>query len=83
MIDWIPVETRVPDTRRRVLVFGRLVFFGHSSFSDAVILITKFNPSPSNGRFDCERQRRWWGNISYQVTDWAELTEPARSRVLP
>jgi hypothetical protein len=70
-MEWISVEDRVPDNRRKVLAWGRTTprFNERGQFLGA----TRFNPSRTGGRFDIEAGRTW---ITTRVTHWAEIQGP-------
>lgn len=65
-INWISVNTRVPDTRRWVLVWVAGLFGRRKGPT-----VSRFNPSRDGGRFDHEG-----GMLPQKVTHWAEVNEP-------
>lgn len=72
MIDWIDVQTCVPDNRRPVLVWGFTTFHANVFLGS-----TKYNATSSGGRFDCERTTRFSPFLQC-VTHWAEIDGPVR-----
>lgn len=69
-MEWIPVEKRLPDDRRRVLVWIEARLMGRAiRYSPAV---SRFNPGD---RFDVEKPGSWF--ILNRVTHWCEIESPA------
>jgi hypothetical protein len=80
-IEWINVETRLPEKRRRVLAWGRYYALGMIGRSEGLIGPTKFNPSSTTGgSFDVEAS----GHFGfYRVTHWAEINGPNAEPDIP
>lgn len=72
-MNWISVHDRVPDNRRKVLVWGR-ASLGPIDLKPGFLGTTRFNPSPNGGRFDADR---WSVYSSTTVTHWCEIEGPA------
>lgn len=73
-MDWIPIEKRVPDNRRKVLAWGRHGLLG-MTLGDGVFLgVTQFNASKAGGNFDAD-----YSSITTwcSVTHWCEIEGPA------
>jgi hypothetical protein len=75
-MNWIPVTARVPEDRRRVLIWGYawLAFapgYGNPGFMGE----TRFNPSKEGGKFDTEIHC-WRDPVIRKVTHWAEIEGP-------
>lgn len=72
-IDWIDVNTRVPDNRRPVLVWGQPYLRGLLTAERATFLgTTRYNvKSDGSGAFDNERTP-----LPAKVTFWAEIQGP-------
>ena len=71
-MDWVPVEVGLPDTRRRVLVWGIVGCAGLTS-KPQFLGDSRCNIGPSGGRFDIERSRvLGWS----KVTHWCEVVGP-------
>ena len=80
-MDWISVDKRVPEDRRRVLVWGRSWVLGNARRDGEFLGETKYNPTRSGGCFDIERAGHF---ASYQVTHWAEIVGPGQAQeVMP
>lgn len=75
-IEWINVKTRVPDDRRPVIAWGTTGLWGVKSpyFQGGFLGETRFNPSPSGGKFDLDHVSLRGVKV---VTHWAEITPPA------
>lgn len=74
-IAWIDRETRVPNNRRQVLVFGDRLRYGFGSQERVFLGTSRYNMDRDGGRFDIEKKRNvldCW-NL---VTHWAEITGP-------
>lgn len=76
MIDWIDVNKRVPDNRRKVLTWGTVTLCGvHQPGRSQLLGDTRFNLNAGGGgRFDVERSGML---ASVRVTHRAEITGPA------
>ena len=72
-MNWISVNERVPDNRRKVLAWGRWSI-GPIDCGPGFLGETRFNPSPSGGKFDADR---WNMYGSSTVTHWCEIVGPA------
>lgn len=74
MIDWIPVDSRVPDDRRTVLVWGDVYFVGtvRSQFLGG----SRYNMKRrGDGQFDIEKPDAML--FATRVTHWAEIDPPS------
>jgi hypothetical protein len=69
-MEWIKVTDRVPDNRRKVLVWGYNYF---PYISESFLGISKFSKTSSGGEFDIENSS-WFS--TYVVTHWAEIIGP-------
>lgn len=75
--DWISVSARVPEDRRRVLVWCVKVptFLRREGPAES-----RYNPSPQGGRFEVEVG----GTFSAtRVTHWQEIVGPPEPAVAP
>lgn len=79
-IEWIEVGKRLPDDRRKVLTWGTTAAGGLMMAGNKFLGETKFNPSPTGGRFDIERESFIF---SCRVTHWAEINGPANNYTPP
>lgn len=71
-MNWIPIQERLPDDRRKVFVVVRANVLGlkvHRMYAT----VSKFNPSPKGGKWD---EEQGGGLIARQVTHWAEIKLP-------
>lgn len=83
-MNWIAVNERVPDTRRKVLAWGdSIVCFPGLPRRSRFLGETRFNSSPEGGRFDIERTGGFASLVVYRVTHWCEIVGPAASNPMP
>lgn len=71
-MDWVPVEKRLPDDRRRVFVCIESLLVGGMRRRSAGV--SRFNPDGFGGRFDVERPGSWF--VMNRVTHWCEIDLP-------
>ncbi|MES2634038.1 MAG: DUF551 domain-containing protein [Pseudomonadota bacterium] len=76
-IEWIGVETRVPDNRRDVMAWGVKAVAGNT-WRVGFLGSTKFNLCCGGGKFDVEACG--FGLMSIKVTHWAEIEGPPVTR---
>jgi hypothetical protein len=77
-MDWISVEARVPDDRRRVIAWGEVRGWGPISRPRGQFLGgTRYSPARGGGIFECERGR---GLPWVKVTHWAEIVGPGQAQ---
>ena len=76
VMQWIPVEKRLPEDRRRVLVWTETTLLGGMVRSGPAV--TRFNPDRFGGRFDIEKPGSWF--LLSCVTHWCEIEPPAVQR---
>jgi hypothetical protein len=74
MIDWISVSDRVPDNRRKVLVWGHVWLLGiYQPSKTGFMGSSKCNVDKTGAHFDVEKGSCMLGR---KVTHWAEITSP-------
>lgn len=73
-MNWINRNDRVPDNRRKVMVWGKSFTCGLNAKS--YFGISRFNLTPHGGQFDAE-QRGGMSFVHIQITHWAEIEGPA------
>lgn len=80
--DWIPIEQRVPEDRRKVAVWidVRLAPSWLRRKGDGFLSQSRYNPSPRGGRFDADTSGRW---ASHRVTHWQEVVGPDDACTIP
>ena len=85
MITWTSKQTRVPDSRREVLVWGETTHSGFPCFyrePPKLLGTSRFNVSEEGGRFDIEKPPGMLGGTYRNVTHWAEITNPRGQELL-
>lgn len=73
-MNWIKRNDRVPNNRRKVMVWGKSSTCGLNEKS--YFGISRFNLTPDGGQFDVE-ERGGLGFVSIRITHWAEIEGPA------
>ncbi len=75
-MQWIPVEKRLPDDRRRVFVCIESTLLGGMLTRSAGV--SRSTPDSSGGRFDVEKPGSWF--LLSRVTHWCEIELPPVQR---